>query len=590
MRNNFKIRFQLKTFIPVFLLGLLAEWAIFSAYKTKPVTGGKVALLFGAVCICAFVLSVLPFVQRWVNQAGVWFFNLPGNIGRKKKDILKNVILLGVISIVAIGPANLLLKIHPVKIAKYVFPGMYALSWVVLFCLVYGVVYRDLLKTRIEACVALLILLLGTVFVVAEPATIGDSWDEGIHYGRAMMMSYDFELNIPDAECKVLDDEPKAMEKYDTGEYSKWEKVMEDRAVNPTDSLYGACRPKYTTLVYIPSAILLLLSRALHLPFLLQLRIGKYGFLLLYAFLTYLAMKKLKGGKMLVATIMLLPQMLFMTSHYSYDTWVVSWLVLSMSCFIYELQNIDKKLNVKNVILMMVSFFVGVSPKLIYIPLMLLFLFMPKSKFESKKQRIIYYTFIIVIVLWVLAMFMLPFFMASGATATDKRGGSDVDSSKQLALILGDIGGYLVVCWNFFKKYVSFADWGSMTSLLAYNGKVPFEITSTVMLMVAAFTDKCEEDANMRWYHRGITAILSIGITLLIITALYISYTPVGADTVNGCQTRYLLPLLFPMLYCVGSSKISNRMNEVAYRGILLSLSAFIVLYGIWAGILCNYV
>lgn len=87
MRNNFKIRFQLKTFIPVFLLGLLAEWAIFSAYKTKPVTGGKVALLFGAVCICAFVLSILPFVQRWVNQAGVWFFNLPGNIRREKKKI-----------------------------------------------------------------------------------------------------------------------------------------------------------------------------------------------------------------------------------------------------------------------------------------------------------------------------------------------------------------------------------------------------------------------------------------------------------------------------------------------------------------------
>lgn len=590
MKNNFKIRFQWRTFIPIFLLGLLAECAIFSAYRMKLVTGLKVGVLFVAVCVCAFVLSILPFVQRWVDWIGQWFRSLPEKVKRNKKAILKQLMILVAISVVAIGPANLLLKIHPVKITKYVFPGMYALSWVVLFCVVYGILYRDMLKNRIEACVAVLIILLGTVYIAAEPAAIGSSWDEGIHYGRAMMMSYDFELEIPEAEIYTLDYEQTYMEKFETEKYEKWEQTLVEKSRNPKASLYGACRPKYTTLVYIPSAIILLISRALHLPFLLGIQLGKYGFLLLYALLTYLSMKKLKGGKMLVAAIMLLPQMLFMTSHYSYDTWVVSWLILSMSCFIYELQHVDEKLNMKNVILMMVSFFVGVSPKLIYIPLMLLFLFMPKSKFTSKKQRILYYGAIIIIVLCVLAMFMLPFLMASGATATDKRGGSDVDSSKQLALILGDVGGYLVVCWNFFKKYVAFSNWSSMTSLLAYNGKIPFEITSIVMLLVVAFTDKCEEDANIRWYHRGITAILSIGITLLIITALYISYTPVGADTVNGCQARYMLPLLFPMLYCVGSPKIENKTNVIAYRGIILSLLAFIVLYGIWTAIICNYV
>lgn len=585
-----KIRFQVKTFIPIFILGVLAECAIFSAYKIKPVTVLKVGVLFGAVCVCALFLSVLPFVQRWVKCIGEWLINLPEIIRRNKRNIVKNLIILIAVSAVSFGVAKILLIIHPVEIPKYVFPGMYALSWVALFCVVYGVMCREMLKSRIEACVSVLIILLGTVYIMAEPAAIGSSWDEGIHFGRAMMMSYDFELVVPEAEIYALNYEQTYMEKFETKKYEEWEQILEEKSRDPKAFIYGACRPKYQTLVYLPSAIILLVGRAFHLPFLTQLRLGKYGFLLLYALLAYFSMKKLKGGKMLVATIMLLPQTLFLTSHYSYDTWVVSWLTLSMCCFIYELQHADEKMNVKNVAVMLISFFIGVSPKLIYIPLMLLYLFMPKNKFRNKKQHRLYCIIIIVIVLCVLAMFMLPFFMASGATATDKRGGSDVDSTKQLALILGDIGGYLVVCWNFFKDYVAFSKWGGMTNFLAYNGMVPFVITSTVVLMVVAFTDKCEEDVNMRWYHRLITAILSIGITLLIITALYISYTPVGSDTVNGCQTRYMLPMLFPMLYIVGSSKISNKMNLIAYRGVLLAISSFIVLYGIWTVIICRYV
>ena len=35
---------------------------------------------------------------------------------------------------------------------------------------------------------------------------------------------------------------------------------------------------------------------------------------------------------------------------------------------------------------------------------------------------------------------------------------------------------------------------------------------------------------------------------ILVATALYVSFTPVGLGTVNGCQSRYLLPLLVPCL------------------------------------------
>ena len=589
MKKKINLCWDMKTFIPIFLLGILAECAIFSAYRIYPITPKKIILLFVAVCVCATVLSVIPFVQTIVKNIGKWFRNLPQNIKKNKRIIAKHTFIITIISIVSIFGAKFLLYLHPVKIEKYVFPGMFIFTWTILFLVVYGIMYRKAIVDRIELCVFVLIILLGHTFLLAEPAVVGTSWDEGIHYGFSMAMSYDFEPMMTDGEAYILDCVTLPLQRYDTEDYHAWVEEVEEQYSKHIRGAHAACRPTYQKLVYIPSAIILLLARALHLPLLVGVVLGKWGHLLVFATLVYWSMKKLKAGKMIVATIALLPQTLFLASHYSYDTWVLGWIMLGMSCFIYEMQHMEQYIDIKNLSLMVIAFLIGLGPKAIYVPLMMLLLFIPKKKFQSDKQHRIYCIVVIVAMLLVLSTFVIPFISSNGGGAGDSRGGTDVNSSLQTSFILHNIGEYLVICLNFAKKYLAFEDWKSITSFFAYYGHVPFRITSLILLMVVSFTDKCEDDANVKWYHKGIVYVMSFGITLLIITALYISFNPVGATDIEGVQPRYLTPLVFPVLYCVGSAKIKNDMNPLIYRGTILVLSTFITMFAIWTVILCRY-
>ena len=68
-------------------------------------------------------------------------------------------------------------------------------------------------------------------------------------------------------------------------------------------------------------------------------------------------------------------------------------------------------------------------------------------------------------------------------------------------------------------------------------------------LLLVAVTDSGPANypyAKVR-YKIGSSALL-IGTSALMASALYVSFTAVGSDTVAGCQGRYLLPLVVPFL------------------------------------------
>ena len=95
---------------------------------------------------------------------------------------------------------------------------------------------------------------------------------------------------------------------------------------------------------------------------------------------------------------------------------------------------------------------------------------------------------------------------------------------------------------------------------------------SIILMLFAAFTDKSEHDRYKgNLLHRLVMAA-SVVVTLAVVaSALYVSFTPVGHYTVNGCQWRYILPVLFPGLYVIGSAKIKNGMNKKWTDFLLLS-------------------
>jgi len=56
--------------------------------------------------------------------------------------------------------------------------------------------------------------------------------------------------------------------------------------------------------------------------------------------------------------------------------------------------------------------------------------------------------------------------------------------------------------------------------------------------------------------------LLSFASIILVASALYAAFTPVGADIIAGCQQRYILPVLFPTLYLIAPDGVDIRFNK----------------------------
>ena len=62
---------------------------------------------------------------------------------------------------------------------------------------------------------------------------------------------------------------------------------------------------------------------------------------------------------------------------------------------------------------------------------------------------------------------------------------------------------------------------------------------------------------------------------VLVATALYVSFTPVGLATVNGCQTRYVIPVLVPAL-AVG---LNNKIFRIGEKTNLIVLFLLVAIF-----------
>ena len=71
---------------------------------------------------------------------------------------------------------------------------------------------------------------------------------------------------------------------------------------------------------------------------------------------------------------------------------------------------------------------------------------------------------------------------------------------------------------------------------------------------------------------------------VLVATSLYVMFTPVAASTINGCQYRYLLPMVFPTVYYLSDLNIEvsadTKRKCMAVGTIGMTL---VFLYGIYS-------
>lgn len=422
------------------------------------------------------------------------------------------------------------------------------------------------------------------------------SWDERIHYKRADEFS--FKHFLPKKVNDVYaNSDAIPFDASLTGQQSIWDRFDHDYRKIPSKNTsrhkerfkVGDIFSWYTRLCYLPTGLVLFFGRLLNLPWHLVYSLGSFAHIFLFILPIFFAIRILKTGKMLLATIALLPTSVFIASNYGYDAWVTSFLALGLTILFTEIQNPHAHISRRMMTLMIGTFIIGLGPKAIYFPLLFLLFLLPRTKFTSPKEYRFFLRTSTLSILFVLCSFLLPF-VTETSSFTDVRGGEQVNASEQVRFIITHPITYTKTLLSFLSDYLNPSHAEGFMTNWAYLGIIPGFLPLLFLLFFVTLTDRNEHDdrtttAQVKFWTIGIF----FATVSLVATSLYVSYTPVGLTTINGVQPRYLIPVLFPLLFVLCKNHFSVILHRNLYNACIFGLLAAILLNGIWDRIISLY-
>lgn len=449
-----------------------------------------------------------------------------------------------------------------------------------LYVLYFVLIFKNKSGVKPEGLFVCIALVIGLYSINVTPSLTGIQMDDEVHYSRSVQLANFFGGVTYEADSMVINRfaqvilDKRGIDKTSRDEmYSEINNSYSER--NTTDGGIIGGGIKIWTISYVPGAIGIMVGRAFNLSYINCFAMGRFFNLLIYVLVFYLAIKKVKNGKIIFMALGLIPTSVFLASTYTYDAWVFAFMALGYAYFISILQSEEKMKN-KDMILMVIFFTLGVMPKAIYVVLLFPLLFMPGNKFTSKKQRVAYYLLGVCIVLVLCSSFAFP--VANGSYGGDTRGGETVNSTQQLMYILGHPVEYTKLLFSFLKGYLSFASSQPVLQFFGYVGRGEYYLLVLVTLAVTAFVDK-GTSKNKVGFTR-VASLIGAGLgAMMVATSLYLLFTPVGLNAINGCQPRYILPLLVPALYFIAPEGIGSnaKRNWLANSVALIMGVTFII-------------
>jgi uncharacterized membrane protein len=460
-------------------------------------------------------------------------------------------------------------------------------------------------RIPIENLFLVVVLSMGGFLAICLPAETTITWDDETHYRRAVAVSYLIYPQYSQADYTLLTqdtipDENGMPQRPDISNWneesiSKYHSILDEQSKVlqyrcPT-MLTGVSGPPHyneanspSTLSYVPMGIGLWAGRALHLPFAATFALGRITNLVFYGLIVFESIRIASDKKLLLFVLGLIPTVVFMASNYSYDPWVYGWMMLGVALLIRELHDSTRAISPAALGWLAAAFILSISVKSVYFPLAALLFFLPGSKFSGKRQASWYRIGVCALGLFLVASFVVPYLTTQGAGYTDTRGG-DTDAGRQVSFIVSNIPHYLNILGNYmFGTLLSPSNSGSFFYLLAYPSLASRNIAASstmaslpaCIILAVSLLDSSKSSRAFTTLRRGIfTLLFCLCAIALVVTSMYVAFTPVGSDQVSGVQFRYLLPTFAP--FCVFSLGFGPD-GKGAGTSVIVSFSALIAL------------
>lgn len=327
----------------------------------------------------------------------------------------------------------------------------------------------------------------------------------------------------------------------------------------------GNAAQNYFPILYVFSSSGLFIGKTLGLNPYITLYLAKIFNFISFLVLGYYTIKKIPFGKLLVLAYLMMPMMLHQAASLSADSLTNS---VSLFFIAYTLQLVKRKeeMNIKEEILYYILVaFISIA-KIAYMPLAMLSWLFIVNKNYSKNHKIR-----IVLISTIMAITISLGWYAFGAiNYPDTReyiSENGVNGTEQIKYILSNPLGYVKVLYNTLNnnfEYYVYTLVGNQLGWLNITVSLLTIIGFIILIIVSPFLSKRETTLNNKerlWF-----GVIFLGTCLLIFTGLYLGWTSVGGQNIEGIQGRYFIPIAILPFLCL---YLKDKYIEFKYTNIV---------------------
>ncbi|MBQ4521714.1 MAG: DUF2142 domain-containing protein [Lachnospiraceae bacterium] len=323
---------------------------------------------------------------------------------------------------------------------------------------------------------------------------------------------------------------------------------------------------------HLPGAMGITVARLLKLNKSMLLMLGRFMGLLFYCFCIFWAVKKMPFGKMVLFVISMFPMTLEESSSFGYDL-VVNGFVFFITAYILNLIYEKQKVSVKDIVLVSLIMFLFAPCKAIYIFVAGLWILIPKEKLQlgkMKKGHCKLITTLIVFFSTLLPNILVNLVKVSGISSNSGLVSWAGERGYGMGDVLQNIPYSIYVFANTLIKNAEYYVNTLIGSRLGWLEITisQFIVTGFLMILLLEFFRE-KEQYVIKVKERVCYGVIAALISLAVVAAMWLAWTPISYDTIQGIQGRYFLPMI-PLLYLMVANNKKIRIKSSINMNIIL--------------------
>jgi uncharacterized membrane protein len=321
---------------------------------------------------------------------------------------------------------------------------------------------------------------------------------------------------------------------------------------------------------YFPQATGIAIGRLFNLSPLYLLYVGRAGNLICWSILAFFAIRLIPILDWTLLLLALMPMSLAQAASLSADATV------NGVCFLFvafaarcALTTAEKMTPARTVILTILGAAVALA-KTAYIPLTILFLLIPETKFTTRRRYWQFFALFILVCLattiaWSLCTFGTQSYIAPNVSPHLQ---AINILHHPIEMLHRDLG--MLLSMPYLESIIGTLGWADIR--LWWPVAMLYWVALFASLFIGGWPN-----IRLTARQRFLLATAAAGCWLLVFTLVYLTFTPVGARSINGLQGRYLIPATAPFLLMFYPRPAPRRLNAAPW------ITAFCAAFSLYA-------